>query len=851
MSTTPPPDTLAAALAWHAAGASVVRVALDGTKRPLGDWKGAQSVRATEDQIRTWFADGHPGLGVVMGAVSGGLEMFEFEGRAVEEGLAAQYNEIVEASGLAEVWNAVKCGYTDRSPSGGFHVVWRVVNGPVAGNTKLAARPARPEELTDRERQVLAERPGKIFQRDLIETRGDGGQSVMAPSHGPVHDTGLPYVLLAGGPSTVAVINADERDALLEIARMLDQMPAVEPAPAPLPGPREPRWDDGGISPGDDFEARTPWADILTPHGWTHIVTQGRTAYWRRPGKTLGVSATTGHDPARDRLYVFTSSTEFDPERPYTKFGAYALLEHRGDHSAAAKELRRRGYGSRPQHLRPVPAAVPSPAAAEPNGTGRTALAVAAPPVDGTAALSITEPTPRRGTWPGSFTDDGNAVLFADQHHHQLRYVPERGMWLRWDTHRWVWDELGATIELARDLVRDLDPEDFRADEDLLKAARRHRSSSLSRRGITACLGLAQSDRRIATSAGHLDAAPRHLNTPGGIVDLQRGITLPSDPAALHSRSTTVTPDPTLPTPRWNTFLNDTFAADRDLIGFVQRLTGYSASADTGSHVLPFLFGAGQNGKSVLMDVLQMLLGDYAAPAPAGFLMVGRQEHSEEMARLQGLRLVVASEVNQDARFDEAKMKELTGGDSITARYMHRSFFTFKPTHHLWLMANHQPRVKGGGNSFWRRLRLVPFTQVVPEERKITGLAQLLVAEEGPGILAWIVQGAVAYFAGGLAEPAMVRAATQAYAAEEDHIGRFLEDCCLLGGAGSVRTEAGKLRAAYEMWCQSEGERALDARMLGRELKGRGITRRPSNGRYFYDGLALTTDEVADFLGGR
>jgi putative DNA primase/helicase len=832
LSTKPPPDTLTAALTWHAAGASVVQVALDGTKRPLGNWKRYLTERATAEQIHTWFATGHPGLGVVMGAVSGGLEMFEFEGRAVEEGVHQQFNEIVEASGLGEVWNRVKCGYTDRSPSGGFHVVWRVTDGTALGNTKLAARPARREELDDRELGVLAKLPEKVFRRDLIESRGEGGQAVKAPSHGPVHETGRPYEVLAGSPATIATITADERDALFEIARMLDQVPAA-PEPAPVPAQRAARHDDGSTSPGDDYEARTSWDDILTPHGWTAIHSDGRTRYWRRPGKRLGVSATTGHDPARDRLYVFTSSSEFQPETPYTKFGAYALLHHGSNHSAAAKELRRRGYGSRAaepvRHLAAVPA----------TSTPSTPLADA---YDGTAALHISEPSiqvdPR--AWPESFTDDGNAILFADRYYQDLRYVPERGMWMRWDTYRWVWDDLGLTVELARDMIRALDPGEFRDDEGLQKAANRHRAKSLSKGGIYALLGLAQSDRRVAISASRLDSAPRHLNTPGGIVDLATGALHPADPAALHSRATIVTPDRAMPTPRWSAFLADSFAGDAELTGFLQRLVGYSASADTGTHVLPFLFGAGQNGKSVLMEVLQRLLGDYAAPAPAGFLMVGRQEHSEELARLQGLRLVVASEVNQDARFDEAKMKELTGGDPITARYMHRGFFTFQPTHHLWLMANHQPRVKGGGNSFWRRLRLVPFTQVVPEDRKITNLAQILVAEEGPGILAWIVQGAVQYFAKGLAEPASVKAATAAYAAEEDHIGRFIEERCILDPAG--RVEAGNLRAVYETWCQAEGENPLDARMLGRELKAREVHRKPSNGRYFYTGIALTVD---------
>jgi putative DNA primase/helicase len=843
LSTTPPQDTLTAALAWHAAGASVVRVATDGTKRPLGDWKEAQSVRATEAQLRTWFADGHPGIGVVMGAVSGGLEMFEFEGRAVTEGIAREFNEIVEGSGLGELWNRIKCGYCDRSPSGGFHVVWRVIDGLALGNKKLAARPAFDHELTDRQRKILADKPGKVFPLDLIETRGEGGQSVMAPSYGPVHDTGRPWELLAGGPATVADITADERDALLAIARMLDQMPEA-PEPAAPAGPADtfllgsssPASADRGLKPGDDFEQRTPWVDILKPHGWQLLFTSGHTSYWRRPGKAAGVSATTGRDPQRDRLYVFTSSSEFTPEVPYTKFGAYALLEHGGDHSAAARELRRRGYGQRPEPVRHL-TAVPAPTTPAP---------AAIPATDGTAALQINEPEPATlgAAWPDTFTDDGNALLFADTFTAQLRYVAQRGTWLTWDGHRWAWDEAGRAVELARALVRNLDPNVF--DDDMQKAAHRHKNTSLSRNKITAMLGLAQSDHRLTVSVTDLDAAPRHLNTPGGIINLTDGTISPPDPAALHTRSTSVAPDATMPTPRWNTFLTDTFGGDRELVGFMQRLAGYSASADTSAHVFPFLHGPGGNGKSVLMDVLRHLLGNYAAPAPAGFLMVGRQEHSEELARLQGLRLVVASEINPDARFDEAKLKELTGGDTLTARFMHQSFFEFEPTHHLWLMGNHQPRVKSGGDSFWRRLRLLPFQYKVPEEKKIEGLADLLVAEEGPGILAWIVQGAVEHFAKGLCEPESVKAATAVYAAEEDHIGRFLEDCCTRGPVAQVRTETGRVRATYEAWCQSEGEQPMDARTFGRELKARGIVRKPSSGKYFYAGLGLLAEGSAD-----
>ncbi|ELP62823.1 D5-like N-terminal domain protein, partial [Streptomyces turgidiscabies Car8] len=622
MSTTP--DTLAAALAWHAAGASVVRAAANGTKAPLGKWTAAMTERADAEQLHAWFSDGHPGIGLVLGAVSGNLEMLEFEGRAVAEGVAREFSEICEASGLGDLWQRLRAGYLEGTPSGGGHLLYRVTGGTVLRNTKLAQRPASATELESKPKDKV---------KPLIETRGEGGFVVVAPSHGPVHPTGEPWRLTAGGPDTVPVITAGERDALFAVARMLDQMPAPSEAPAPAPvtaadaflfGTSPAATDDGALRPGDDYEQRTTWADILKPHGWSHVFTSGQTTYWRRPGKDQGmISATTGHAADRDRLYVFSTSTEFDTERPYTKFGAYTLLAHGGDHSAAARALRSQGYGTPrptpPRHLAAVPAPLPGPA------------------IDGTAALQVDEPAPApAGAWPESFTDDGNALLYAGHVAEQLRYVPERGMWLTWDRWRWSWDEAGHSVELGRALIRDLDTRRFADNEDVLKAARKHKQASLSRNRIGSMLGLAQSDRRLVVRIGTLDAAPRHLCTPGGIVDLTTGAITPCTPEAMHTRSALLAPDPHHPTPRWDAFLTDTFGGDLDMIGFVQRLAGYSASADTGTHVFPFLHGAGQNGKSVLMDVLRHLLGDYAGPAPAGFLMAGKQEHSEEIARLPG-----------------------------------------------------------------------------------------------------------------------------------------------------------------------------------------------------------------------
>lgn len=815
------------ALAFEAAGCSIVPVRADGTKAPAAYWKRYQDQRADPGQIRTWLAVHQTdGIGVITGTVSGNLEMLELEGRAVEDKLIEAYAQLLTDHGHQLLWKRITAGYLELTPSGGLHVLYRV-DGETRGNTKLARRPAREDELTDEEREVLARHPGKVFNRVLLETRGEGGFVVVAPSAGRTHPSGKPWVRLAGGPATIATITEEERDALYAIASLLDTMPAPAP-PTPTTGSLRPA-EDGQKRPGDDFNERADWADILTPHGWTHVTNYGDARGWCRPGKTRGVSATTGRGGG-DNLYVFSSSTEFECETPYSKFAAYALLEHRGDYAAAARELARQGYGDPmphdDEHLDDLIADY-DPKIHGPFIDGANALATVHElrPGERPRLASVTERTLHQ-------SDDANALRLVDRFGETIRYCPDRGKWLAWAGTHWQWCEPGGGIvrEYARRNARSLPDEE--------KSDRHFKQTSLSARGISAAVTLAQTDERIVVAMADLDAHPFELNTPGGIADLRTGELTPPDPARLHTRLTACAPEQA-DTPRWTTFLADTFDSDTDMIGFVQRLAGYSASADVRHHILPFPHGGGQNGKSVLMDALRALLGDYATTAPPGFLMEGKHEHASEVARLQGLRLVVASEVNQNSRFDEAKLKELTGGDTLTARFMRQDFFTFQPTHHLWLMANHKPQVKAGGDSFWRRLRLVPFNHRVPDEKKIENLSTLLVSEEGPGILAWIIRGAVDVFANGLQEPESVMAETRAYAEEEDHLGRFLEECCRIGGGKLVTIESKVLRAAYERWCHLEGEQPLSSSPLGRELKLVGVNLVKSNGKRFYTNVSL------------
>ncbi|MDH6460891.1 hypothetical protein M2302_001057 [Micromonospora sp. A200] len=328
----------AAALAWHDAGYCVLPTAADGSKRPgVGSWTQYQH----EQYPRTSLAGVNvPGIGLVCGAVSGGLEMLELEGRAVAEGALAQLDDLVTAAGLTGLWlrlTADPGAYIERTPSGGLHILYRITDAPVPGNTALARRPATEAELATAPRERI---------KVLAETRGEGGYVVVAPSHGPTHPTGLPWEVTIGRAGQVPTVTAAEREQLHRVFRCLDRMPEPE---RQVDAPRVPRPRvDGSTSPGDAFAAQVDWPEVLEPHGWTevHRPGGGQVRYWRRPDKAVGISATT-NARGTDRFHNFsTSAHPFDAEQSYSKFGAYALLNHGGDHSAAARDLARQGYGT-------------------------------------------------------------------------------------------------------------------------------------------------------------------------------------------------------------------------------------------------------------------------------------------------------------------------------------------------------------------------------------------------------------------------------------------------------------------------------------------------------------------------
>lgn len=444
---------------------------------------------------------------------------------------------------------------------------------------------------------------------------------------------------------------------------------------------------------------------------------------------------------------------------------------------------------------------------------------------------------------PLARSDYGNALRLIAAHGHEIRYNYDRGRWYAYTGSQWVEQPRSGGIvrEYAKDIAARL-PEDGQPDKDWKKR-------SLSAQGTNNTLTQTETHPTIAVPSDAFDSHPWELNTPGGIINLKTGELHAPDPQKMHTRITKTTPDPTADKTVWLNFLDTTLPNDPEMIAYVQRLAGYSLVGEVREHILPFAFGSGGNGKSVFMDTIAGVLGDYAAPAPNAFLMnSGYQQHSTEIAELSGQRWVNCSEVNEHDKFDEAKVKRLTGGDQLKARFMRQDNFKFTPTHHLWLTGNFWPTVESGGDSFWRRLRIIPFVHTVPPEKRIPGLESILLKDHAPAILAWLVDGARKYAQDGLQEPARVLAATEEYKESQDTVARFLGDNATLHpGNPNYTASVSKVRQEYETWCRAEGETPVVGRSFTKQLAHHGVlTGRAApkgvKGARLYGGIKLNSD---------
>ena len=805
-------DMGAAAMAWYDAGFSPIKAHLDGSKRPMGsrqaetgkyEWKQWHAARPSRAEVWEWFRTGHPALGIVCGGPSRVVAL-DFD----QKGLLEKFKERAAAWGLDQL--LARFGYQEHTPNGAHLFFMQPLGAELLHSQGLAY-------AADGNKKIL-------------ETRAHLGFCIVAPSH-DCHESGRPYVALRGTPDDIPVLTEAQTGDLLRLCASFDER--VDP---PADTWQEPQkkggnpWDNivsvpeflrQPDRPGDLFNAEKTWQDVLV--GWVPVFTseQGVT-HWRRPGKKPGTgwSATTNHH-GWDLLYVFTTSTPLVAERGYTKFSAHTMLHHGGDFSAAAR--------------------VYSQARNKEQSASLIVRDSLRRRKDSVEAHANTGAPPKIR----SLSDLGNAGRFFDQNINQVLYVSEARAWYVYTGKVWRRDLTKATQKRAARIAESIHEEvaGARDEAERLTIARwAHRSES--RASIENLLVLSQAMLSVASE--ELDSPKGSgwlLNCGNGTLDLRTGTLRPHDPRQRLTKLVDVDYDPKAECPRWERFLEEIFLGNEDLIHFVWKALGYSLTGDCSEQCFFLLHGHGQNGKSVFLSILQRVLSDYASQTTGETWVAHRQEGvRNDIAALKGARLVSSPELPQ-RRINEELLKQVTGSDTLTSRFLYGEYFSFVPELKLWMACNELPALSTS-YGIWRRVNLIPFNYTVEHPDPHLGDA---LDQERAGILSWMVRGCFEWQANRLHAPGAVADATASYRNDSDILGLFLSECCILDR--EVTAGATTLYQLYREWAEEQGETGtMTQNKFGRDLRARGLDsiRSTITGKRLYRGVGIKIGAPVD-----
>ncbi|MFI5395315.1 MAG: phage/plasmid primase, P4 family [Candidatus Binatia bacterium] len=454
---------------------------------------------------------------------------------------------------------------------------------------------------------------------------------------------------------------------------------------------------------------------------------------------------------------------------------------------------------------------------------------------DGQSALNTASnaSVPESVDHQGTLTDRANATRFVDHHGDDVRYVRGVG-WFIWNDTRWRKVSIEDVEGLAKETADQIWHEILgTADTQRRAKLAQHATRSASAAGIGGMIRLARSEKGVLISRSDLDRDAWLLNCRNGTLDLRTGKLLPHDREDLITMLAPVDYDPDAECPTWEAFLNRIMDRHPELISFLQRAVGYALTGDVSEQCFFILHGTGANGKSTFIETIRAMMGDYARQADFETLLVRRYNGPrEDIARLQGARFVSAIEAEEGRYFAESVIKQLTGGDTISARHLYQGTFEFPPTFKVCLAANHKPVIRGTDHAIWRRIHLVPFTVTIPNKEQDKELKTKLKGERG-GILAWAMRGCVQWQKRGLQPPQEVVAATAEYREEMDLVGDFIAERCEL--SPSAKIAKGLLYEAFTQWCKDQGiEPAESHKWFAARLEEKGIGgSRKSSARYW------------------
>jgi putative DNA primase/helicase len=441
-------------------------------------------------------------------------------------------------------------------------------------------------------------------------------------------------------------------------------------------------------------------------------------------------------------------------------------------------------------------------------------------------------------------TDLGNAERFVDAHRDRVLWCPARRSFLVWDGKRYAWDERGAVVKLAHAAARGIFHEAADAEgEEEQKAITKWALASQNESRINAMLS--QSKPYLAAGMEEFDRNLWLVNCQNGTLDLRTGKLKVHDPADRITKIIPVDYDPDALSPRFKRFLKEALVDDA-LIKFVKRYSGYTLTGITRERLLAILYGFGKNGKTTLVELLHEVLGDYARNTDVETLLIKKyQGVGNDVAALKGARFVSAAEVEKGRRLAESKVKQLTGRDTVTARFLFGENFDFKPEFKLWLSTNNKPVIQGTDDAIWDRIRLIPFSQRFDGPKADPKLPDKL-RNELVGVFAWMVEGCLEWQEHGLEEPKTVTDATKQYREEMDTLASFLDEACVVGSGFRVLAES--LYQRYAMWCDKSGERKDPKKAFVARLGERGFDRRRetagvNKGRYIWLGIGFRSGD--------
>jgi putative DNA primase/helicase len=443
--------------------------------------------------------------------------------------------------------------------------------------------------------------------------------------------------------------------------------------------------------------------------------------------------------------------------------------------------------------------------------------------------LSLVQTDPRIAPpKPDIVTEDTAALAFTEKFRDRLLYCHDTGAWFEWTGSVWRQNKTDLAFEYARALARDL----ANSEPDKVRYVTSKTSFA------TGVEKFARSDRTFAVTIEAWDQDPFLLGTPGGTVDLRTGTLRPATPADRITRQAGSAPNASAACPLWLTFLKEATGGDADMVRFLQQWAGYSLTGDTREHALVFVYGPGGNGKSVFLNVLTGILGDYATTAAMDTFTASKgDKHPTEVAMLRGARLVTASETEEGKAWAESRIKQLTGGDPISARFMRQDFFTYTPQFKLTIVGNHKPVLRNVDDAAKRRFNIVPFTRKPANpDREL----EAKLRAEWPAILSWMIAGCLDWQKNGIARPASVVEATDAYFSDQDLFAQWLDDECDVEPENTHKWEAtSTLYASWSIYAKNAGESPGTVKAFGPNMLRKGLRPKRIFAGRGYEGVRL------------